>query len=125
MKKILVIEDNQAILENTAEILELSKYQVVTASNGTLGLEKALATHPDLILCDIMMPGLNGYDVLHRLHDNPVLKQTPFIFLTAKTEKRDINKGIELGADDYISKPFSATELLCAVNKKLNANALA
>jgi len=125
MKKILVIEDNQAILENTAEILELSKYQVVTASNGTLGIEKALATHPDLILCDIIMPGLNGYDVLHQLHKSPALKQTPFIFLTAKTEKRDINKGIELGADDYISKPFSATELLQAVNKKLQANIVA
>src|SRR6476660_9577251 len=102
MKKILVIEDNQAILENTAEILELSKYEVYTASNGLLGVEQALTAKPDLILCDIMMPGLDGYGVLQLIQENPELKHIPFIFLTARTERRDIRKGIDSGADDYI-----------------------
>lgn len=120
MKKILIIEDNQAILENTAEILELSKYEVYTASNGLQGIDQAVAKKPDLILCDIMMPILDGYGVLHLVQKNHDLKETPFIFLTARAERRDMQKGIDLGADDYISKPFDAIDLLNAIEKKLN-----
>ena len=119
MKKILVIEDNLEIRENTAEILELSNYQVFTAQNGKEGVEVALSTQPDLIVCDIMMPQLDGYGVLNVVHNNPNLRNTPFIFLSAKTEKGDMRKGMQLGADDYIPKPFDTTDLLDAVERRL------
>lgn len=119
MKKILLIEDNDDIRINTAEILELSNYQVITAENGKTGVEKAIEHHPDLIICDIMMPVLDGYGVLYAIHKNEAIKNTPFIFLTAKAERSDFRKGMELGADDYISKPFSGTELLTAVGSRL------
>ncbi len=119
MKKILLIEDNDEIRENTAEILGLANYKVVTAANGKIGIETALAELPDLIVCDIMMPVLDGYGVLHTLHKNESVKNTPFIFLTAKTERTDLRRGMELGADDYITKPFSGTELLNAIEGRL------
>jgi CRP/FNR family cyclic AMP-dependent transcriptional regulator len=119
MKKILLIEDNDDIRNNTAEILELSNYKVITAQNGKIGVEKAMECKPDLIICDIMMPVLDGYGVLHAIHKNDAIKNTPFIFLTAKTERNDFRKGMELGADDYITKPFSGTELLNAVDSRL------
>ena len=106
MKKILVIEDNLEILENTAEILELANYDVYTAHNGKEGVAQALSKKPDLIVCDIMMPELDGYGVLHMIQKNLELQSTPFIFLTAKTEKDELRKGMSLGADDYITKPF-------------------
>src|ERR1700712_4970320 len=118
-KKILLIEDNDDIRDNTAEILELSNYQVIVAENGKRGVEQALEHEPDLIICDIMMPGLDGYGVLHAVHKNEAIKNTPFIFLTAKTERGDFRKGMELGADDYITKPFNGTELLNAVDSRL------
>lgn len=119
MKTILLIEDNDDIRNNTAEILELSNYKVITAENGKVGVEKAIEYKPDLIICDIMMPVLDGYGVLHAIHKNEAIKNTPFIFLTAKTERGDFRKGMESGADDYISKPFSGTELLNAVDGRL------
>jgi len=119
MKKILLIEDNDDIRENTAEILELSNYKVFVAENGKIGVEKAMEHTPDLIICDIMMPGLDGYGVLHAVHKNEAIKNTPFIFLTAKTERSDFRKGMELGADDYITKPFEGIELLNAVESRL------
>jgi DNA-binding response OmpR family regulator len=119
MKKILLIEDNDDIRSNTAEILELSNYQVIVAENGKVGIEKAIEHKPDLIICDIMMPVLDGYGVLHAVHKNESIKNTPFIFLTAKTERSDFRKGMEMGADDYISKPFDGTELLNAVDSRL------
>lgn len=119
MKKILLIEDNDDIRENTAEILELSNYKVIAAENGKVGVEKAIEHTPDLIVCDIMMPGLDGYGVLHAVHKNEAIKNTPFIFLTAKTERSDFRKGMELGADDYITKPFEGIELLNAVESRL------
>jgi CRP/FNR family transcriptional regulator, cyclic AMP receptor protein len=119
MKKILLIEDNEDIRNNTAEILELSNYVVEVAENGKIGVEKAIAHKPDLIICDIMMPVLDGYGVLHAVHKNEMIKNTPFIFLTAKTERSDFRKGMELGADDYITKPFTGTELLNAVDGRL------
>jgi DNA-binding response OmpR family regulator len=119
MKTILLIEDNNEIRENTAEILELAMYNVFTAPNGKLGVEKAVDVKPDLIICDIMMPVLDGYGVLHAIQKQEEIKNTPFIFLTAKTERNDFRKGMELGADDYITKPFDATELLNAVDSRL------
>ena len=119
MRTILVIEDNFDIRNNTAEILELSNYKVIMAENGKMGVEKAIAFQPDLIICDIMMPVLDGYGVLHAIHKNEAIKNTPFIFLTAKTERNDFRKGMELGADDFISKPFDGTELLKAVDSRL------
>jgi CRP-like cAMP-binding protein/CheY-like chemotaxis protein len=119
MKKILLVEDNEDIRNNTAEILELSNYKVIAAENGKTGIEKAIEHKPDLIICDIMMPELDGYGVLHAIHKNDAIKNTPFIFLTAKTERSDFRKGMELGADDYLTKPFTGTELLNAVDSRL------
>lgn len=120
MKTILLIEDNAAIRENTAEILELTGYTVYTAENGKIGVEKALSAKPDLVICDIMMPILDGYGVLHIFNKNPQLAGVPFIFLTAKTERNDFRKGMELGADDYLTKPFDESELLSAIEGRLN-----
>jgi len=119
MKKILLIEDNDDVRNNTAEILELSNYEVIVAENGKIGVEKAIEHSPDLIICDIMMPVLDGYGVLHAIHRNESIKNTPFIFLTAKSERTDFRKGMELGADDYVTKPFSGTDLLNAVDGRL------
>jgi CheY-like chemotaxis protein len=119
MKSILVVEDNNDIRENTAEILELSGYKTFTAANGKLGVETALREKPDIIVCDIMMPELDGYGVLHLLKKNPETQHIPFIFLTAKTERSDLRKGMELGADDYITKPFEDIELLTAIEIRL------
>jgi CRP/FNR family cyclic AMP-dependent transcriptional regulator len=120
MKKILVVEDNDDIRENTAEILELSNYKVFTAENGIKGVESAITNKPDLIVCDIMMPELDGFGVLHMLQHHQELKTTPFIFLSAKTDPVDIRKGMNLGADDYVTKPFSATDLLNTIESRLN-----
>ncbi len=119
MKKVLLIEDNDEIRENTAEILELADYTVVTAANGKLGVQLALQEKPDLIICDVMMPELDGYGVLHLVNKNSSLAGIPFIFLTAKTERGDVRKGMEMGADDYITKPFTDIELLNAVEARL------
>ncbi|MGI4744087.1 MAG: response regulator transcription factor, partial [Janthinobacterium lividum] len=100
MKTLLLIEDHDFIRENTAELLELAGYAVLTAENGKLGVEQALATRPDLVLCDIMMPVLDGYGVLQIFNQHPQLAGIPFIFLTAKTERADLRRGMELGADD-------------------------
>jgi len=124
MKHLLLIEDNNEIRENTAEILELAGYKVRTAENGKVGVEMALEEKPDLIVCDIMMPVLDGYGVLHLLNKNPGLTGIPFIFLTAKAERGDFRKGMEMGADDYITKPFSDIELLNAVESRLKKTEL-
>lgn len=119
MKSILVIDDNQDIRDNTAEILELAGYKVSTAENGKRGVEIAIKEKPDVIVCDIMMPELDGYGVLHLLRKNQDTQNIPFIFLTAKTERSDLRKGMEMGADDYITKPFDDIELLNAVEIRL------
>jgi CheY-like chemotaxis protein len=118
-KRILVIDDNTDIRENTAEILELAGYKTFTAENGKRGLEVAMKEKPSVIVCDIMMPELDGYGVLHLLRKNPDTQNIPFIFLTAKTERSDFRKGMEMGADDYITKPFEDIELLNAVEIRL------
>lgn len=119
MKKILIIEDNQDVRENTADILKLANYEVCTAENGKKGLELAKKANPDIILCDIMMPELDGYDVLKQLSKDKKTATMPFIFLTAKTERTDVRKGMNLGADDYLTKPFEESELLEAVATRL------
>src|SRR3954470_21637423 len=118
-RSVLVIDDNKDIRENTAEILELAGYKTVTAENGKKGVEAALKEKPAVIICDIMMPELDGYGVLHLLRKNPETQNIPFIFLTAKTERGDFRKGMEMGADDYITKPFEDIELLNAVEVRL------
>jgi CRP-like cAMP-binding protein/CheY-like chemotaxis protein len=124
MKKILLIEDNQDVRENTAEILELAAYQVLTADNGKTGVAIAQQEKPDLIICDIMMPILDGYGVLHLLSKNTETASIPFIFLTAKAERSDLRKGMDMGADDYITKPFDDIELLNAVESRLRKMAM-
>lgn len=119
MKKILVIEDNPDVRENLAEILSLSGYEALTAENGKIGAEKALAETPDLVLCDIMMPELDGYGVLHILSRQARTADIPFIFLTAKAEKEDFRRGMSLGADDYVTKPFDDVALLQTVEARL------
>jgi len=119
MKKILLIEDDKVVRENTAELLELANYMVVTAVNGKLGVAQAKKYIPDIIICDIMMPELNGYGVLQILSKGTKTKQIPFIFLSAKTEHKDIRKGMNLGADDYITKPFDESELFSAIESRL------
>ncbi|MEM1003304.1 MAG: response regulator [Bacteroidota bacterium] len=119
MKKILIIEDNEDIRENIAEILELDGFNSITAPDGKVGVEKAVSEHPDLIICDIMMPELDGYGVLHILGKKDETAGIPFIFLTAKAERSDMRKGMVLGADDYLTKPFEDTELLDAVESRL------
>ncbi|MFB9862743.1 response regulator [Rufibacter immobilis] len=122
MKKILLIEDNTEIRENIAEILSLANYDVLEAEHGKAGVELAKTEKPDLIICDIMMPQLDGYGVLHMLSKNPATSGIPFIFLTAKSEKDDFRKGMNLGADDYLTKPFDDLELLDAVEMRLKKN---
>ncbi len=117
--KILIIEDNLDIREGTAEILELAGYEVFTAPNGKNGVEIAQSYLPDLIICDIMMPELDGYGVLYLLNKNPETASIPFIFLTAKAERVDLRKGMEMGADDYLTKPFDDIELLNAIESRL------
>jgi CheY-like chemotaxis protein/CRP-like cAMP-binding protein len=119
MKKILVIEDMADVRENLQELLEISGYQVATASDGAEGVDKALEERPDLILCDVMMPRLDGFTVLNILSKRPETADIPFVFLTAKTEKEDFRKGMDLGADDYLTKPFSVEELLNVVETRL------
>lgn len=119
MKKILVIEDNAEVRENLEEILELSGYKVILAEDGTIGVEHALRDVPDLILCDVMMPRLDGFGVLNILSKKPQTSNVPFIFLTAKAEKNDFRRGMNLGADDYITKPFYKDELLSVIETRL------
>jgi len=123
MKKILLIEDNNEVRENTSEILQLASYDVVTAPNGKVGVELAQKENPHLIICDIMMPELDGYGVLHILSKKKETAHIPFIFLTAKAEKNDVRKGMSLGADDYLTKPFDETELLNAIEVRLRKHA--
>ncbi|MFN3379116.1 MAG: response regulator [Runella zeae] len=124
MKTILLIEDNPEMRDNTAEILELAHYNVITAENGKQGIKLAQENEPDLIICDIMMPELDGYGVLHLLSREPSTASIPFIFLTAKAEKTDYRKGMTLGADDYLTKPYDDVELLSAVETRLRKNDL-
>lgn len=119
MKKILLIEDDMVVRENTAELIELSGYEVITAPNGKIGVTVAKNELPDLIVCDIMMPELDGYGVLDALASDEATKHIPFIFLSAKSDHKDIRKGMNMGADDYLTKPFEEKELMSAIESRL------
>lgn len=118
MKTILIIEDNDIIRENLEEILSLAHYNVLLAENGKAGIDIATEKIPDMIISDIMMPGIDGYGVLHVLNKDPKTQNIPFIFLTSKSERSDFRAAMEMGADDYITKPFNGNELLNAIESR-------
>ncbi len=124
MTRVLVIEDEAELLQNVEEILELSNYEVITADNGLTGLELAQTISPDIIICDIMMPALDGYSVLKSLRENQVTQFIPVILVTAKAERSNQRLGMDLGADDYITKPFTTEELLKAIAARLKRQSL-
>ena len=118
MTKILVIEDDPDIRENLVELLS-DKYEVIESSGGIVGLETLMKEKPDLVLCDVMMPGVDGYGVLTAMRQNPTTANTPFIFLSAKSTKDDIRLGMELTEDDYLTKPYTRRELFSAIEARL------
>jgi DNA-binding NarL/FixJ family response regulator len=120
MKKILVIEDQASMRKNIAFILEMEGFSVHTAANGKEGLDAARRERPDLILCDVMMPQMDGHEVIAALRQDPGFLFTPFIFLTAKGDREDVRCGMNLGADDYLSKPIVHEELMTAVRARLD-----
>ena len=119
MKKILVIEDEPQTRENLVTILEMEGFDALIAPDGREGVEMARCHCPDLILCDVMMPQLDGYGVLQALREDPGTVTIPFIFLTAKGEKADVRSGMNLGADDYLTKPVAKADLLEAIRSRL------
>ena len=121
MPKILVIEDDENIRESLVELLEMKSYVLLSADNGVQGLEKAKSEKPDLILCDVMMPGLNGYEVIEAVRRTAELSRVPFVFLSAKAMENDVERGIQLGANIYLTKPFRAQELFSVVDQLLNS----
>jgi CRP-like cAMP-binding protein/CheY-like chemotaxis protein len=120
--KILIIEDNPQMLENIADIIKLANYDVITAPNGKKGVELAKSQEPNLILCDIMMPELDGYGVYHILNKDPETSSIPFVFISARSDQSDVRHGMNLGADDYITKPFDSYELLKVIEIRLKKN---
>ena len=118
-KKILLIEDEKNVRDNIQALLEEEDYEFISSANGKAGIQSAKLNNPDLILCDIMMEGLDGYGVLDQLSNHITTNKIPFIFLTAKVEREDIRMGMQLGADDYLFKPFKAEELLNAIKTRL------
>ncbi len=119
MKKILVIEDEPEMRRNIAALLRYHHYEPLAAENGRAGIEAVRLKNPDLILCDVMMPELDGYGVLQALQADPFLARIPFIFLTAKGEKEDLRSGMDLGADDYLTKPVPSVDLIRAIETRL------
>ncbi len=124
MKKILVIDDAEFILESTSTLLRFEGYEVVTAADGEEGVQKALSEKPDLILCDISMPKMDGYGVLENIRLSSVTSTTPFIFLTAFTEKSNMRAGMEKGADDFLVKPYTRDELIAAIGAQWSKHQL-
>ena len=124
MIHILIIEDDKSIRENTAELLELEGYATTTACNGKMGLEKVSLCKPDLILCDLKMPEMDGFTMLKQLGQNHNLKKIPFIFFSAKSERMEVRMGLDAGADDYLTKPFEFEDLIAKINKCLQKSNL-
>jgi len=122
MKKILIIEDNSAIRENLEELLMLSDYEVVTAADGEIGINRALRDLPDLILCDISMPKKDGYEVLKTLKEEDSVSQVPFVFLTANAQEKAIAIGKASAASNYLTKPCEVEELLVVIEKLLESS---
>lgn len=121
---VLLIEDNLDMADNISTILQLAHYNVLNAPNGKIGVRLAQENHPDIILCDVLMPELDGYGVLHILNRDPQTASIPFIFLTSKSDKYDQRFGMNLGADDYITKPFEGSDLLKVIEVRLKKNEL-
>jgi DNA-binding response OmpR family regulator len=119
MEKILVIEDEPGVRENLAEILQLAQYEVVLAADGIEGIECARQHRPDLIICDVMMPKMDGFEVLETLQADPELATIPLIFLTAMADIQNLREGMDLGADDYLTKPFELDQLLISISSRL------
>ncbi len=119
MPKVLIIEDEEAVRENILDLLEAEDFETIAAANGRIGIHLAISEIPDLILCDMMMPEIDGYGVLTALRQDPSTATIPFIFLTAKSAKSDFRQGMDMGADDYITKPFTRAELLSAIMNRL------
>jgi len=117
MKTVLVIEDNLEIRENMSEILELEGFRVIAATDGRNGLQMATEDLPHIILCDILMPSLDGYAVLTAIKKNPVTHDIPFIYVTASAEKSEVKLAMDMGADGYVRKPFDISDLMEAINK--------
>lgn len=120
-KTVLIIEDNREISENTMEILELAGFTAVASDNGRIGIRMAIQLLPDVILCDILMPELNGYEVIKQLKSNPATSKIPFIYVTASAEKSEVKLAMDMGADGYVRKPFHVNELLDAINQCLGS----
>jgi CRP/FNR family cyclic AMP-dependent transcriptional regulator len=118
-KKILLIEDDRITRENTAEILEFANYEILQASDGKEGVKLARTHKPDVIVCDVVLPKLDGFGIYQVLSTDPGFEQIPFIFLSCKNSHEDIRKGMALGADDYITKPFEESELLSAIATRI------
>jgi CheY-like chemotaxis protein len=123
MKTVLIVEDNTTIRENISEILGLKGYAILTAVNGKTGLALAKEKRPDIILCDVMMPEMDGYNVFNSLKESPDTMNIPFIFITASADRKDIEKGLVVGADGYITKPFDGNELCAIIDRCLKAEA--
>ncbi|MDB9372571.1 EAL domain-containing response regulator [Nodularia sphaerocarpa] len=123
MTKILVIEDEESVRENLLDLLEAENFETLTAENGQIGISLAVSAMPDLILCDMMMPEIDGYGVLTAVREEPLTATIPFIFLTAKSAKADFRQGMDMGADDYLTKPFTRAELLRAIMNRLKRQA--
>jgi DNA-binding response OmpR family regulator len=119
MSKILIIEDEKNIRDTIMEILELNDYETAIAENGLIGIAKALQFKPDLIVCDVMMPEMDGFDTLKNIRAINEISNTPFVFLTAKTETRDFRQGMNSGADDFLNKPFNTQELLKVIELRI------
>jgi len=122
MKTILIIEDNRDIREYLCEMLELKGYGVCVAINGKIGLAIAKEKKPDIILCDVLMPEMDGYNAFNSLKDNPDTMNIPFIFITGSADKKEVEKGLKVGANGYITKPFDADELFENIERCLKAN---
>jgi two-component system, OmpR family, alkaline phosphatase synthesis response regulator PhoP len=122
MVQILVIEDELAVRENIVDLLEAEDYKVITTENGFMGLIWASEHQPDLIISDVMMPEIDGHDILRALRQSPITAEIPFIFLTALSDKSDIRHGMNLGADDYLTKPYARVDLLNAIASRLEKN---
>ncbi len=120
MKKILIVEDEMILRQNLEEIISLHGYDVRSADNGETGLNAARSFLPDLILCDIKMPRYDGFWLIEQIRNEAKLQSVPFIFISAKVDRRDVREGMELGADDYITKPFTSAELINAVKARLD-----
>ena len=122
MKKIVVIEDDNSILENLISLLEVEGFEVYPAEMGAEGIKLIKEFNPDLILCDVMLPDTDGYQILNSLKSDPATSTIPFVFLTAKAEMKDLRSGMNLGADDYLTKPYDAKELIAVVNTRIARN---